>query len=357
MDCIFGDIDGDFDLDVKTASTGNNNSRLYINDGTGVFTLDNTVPNDSSCYSYDFGDIDGDGDMDLLGANGQPGSSAEILLENDGNGNFTNVSGQISPNTSLDDNDTKFFDINFDGDLDYITARIGGPERVYVNNGSGSFTQDVNLIQSVFSSALDVVVGDLDNDGDFDAVTAVGESGTFTNRIYINTGTVFDTLPPRIIDTEQLADTDDTAGPYVVRAAILDDMTSDRNFFDKGVELNYSVGAGPVQQVPMKHSGGQIYRGEIPGQPAGGTIVYFVTATDWAENTGTGASKQFTVTGMDIPGDLNGDGVVDTIDFLMLLAAWGPCPEPCPPACSGDLDGNCAVDTVDFLELLANWTF
>jgi hypothetical protein len=55
-------------------------------------------------------------------------------------------------------------------------------------------------------------------------------------------------------------------------------------------------------------------------------------------------------------GDINGDGIVDITDFLLMLAAWGPCPQPCPPSCSGDLDGSCAVDVNDFLILLANWS-
>ncbi|MHC4218595.1 MAG: hypothetical protein ACYSU7_09095 [Planctomycetota bacterium] len=55
-------------------------------------------------------------------------------------------------------------------------------------------------------------------------------------------------------------------------------------------------------------------------------------------------------------GDLDGDGIVGVNDFLILLAAWGPCPEPCPPACVGDLDDNCVVNVNDFLLLLANWT-
>ena len=38
------------------------------------------------------------------------------------------------------------------------------------------------------------------------------------------------------------------------------------------------------------------------------------------------------------------------MDFLALLAAWGP--NPGHPA---DLNGDDVVDTVDFLELLANW--
>jgi hypothetical protein len=57
----------------------------------------------------------------------------------------------------------------------------------------------------------------------------------------------------------------------------------------------------------------------------------------------------------DVPGDLDGDGSVGITDFLMLLARWGPCPDPCPPACVGDVDGDCEVGVNDFLFLLAVW--
>jgi len=50
------------------------------------------------------------------------------------------------------------------------------------------------------------------------------------------------------------------------------------------------------------------------------------------------------------PGDIDGDGDVDTADLLALLAAWGPC-EGCPE----DIDGNGVVNTADLLTLLANW--
>ena len=42
-------------------------------------------------------------------------------------------------------------------------------------------------------------------------------------------------------------------------------------------------------------------------------------------------------------------------DFLALLAAWGSCPDPCPPFCLGDIDGDCNVGINDFLTLLGNW--
>jgi parallel beta-helix repeat protein len=55
------------------------------------------------------------------------------------------------------------------------------------------------------------------------------------------------------------------------------------------------------------------------------------------------------------PGDLNGDSIVNINDFLLLIGAWGDCPDPCPPSCPADFDGNCNVNVVDFLILLANW--
>ncbi len=321
MDAIFGDIDGDFDLDIRTSSTGTNNSRLYINDGTGVFTVDNTVPADSTCYSYDFGDIDGDGDLDMLGANGSSGGS-EILLENDGNGNFTDISNQIVPNPNQDDNDTKFLDYDNDGDLDMLIARIGGAEKLYRNVG-GTFSQTSGVFQSVNDSSLDIAVADLTGNGAYDAVTAQGESGNFQNRIYVNNGPA-DTMPPNVVDTEQVLEPDN-AGPYEVRVLVLDHMTSDRNFFDQGIFLNYSVDAGPEQSVLMQYSGGQVYRGEIPGQESSSVIDYYVTAHDWNDNSSSGSALNFTIPSCSGVGDCSGHGICTGRDQCACDFGWeGP---------------------------------
>lgn len=52
-------------------------------------------------------------------------------------------------------------------------------------------------------------------------------------------------------------------------------------------------------------------------------------------------------------GDLDGNGVVDVFDLLILLDAWGACGDPAD--CPADLTGDGTVDVFDLLVLLDNW--
>ena len=50
-------------------------------------------------------------------------------------------------------------------------------------------------------------------------------------------------------------------------------------------------------------------------------------------------------------GDVNGDGVVDILDLLAVLAAWGEC-----VGCPEDINSDGVVDILDLLEVLAHWS-
>jgi hypothetical protein len=86
-----------------------------------------------------------------------------------------------------------------------------------------------------------------------------------------------------------------------------------------------------VDDFPARHHGHQI--GLIVAQRA---FEYF-----------DGSSEPMT------PGDLNGDGVVNVSDLLILLGAWGPCPEG--SGCAADLNSDGVVNVSDLLILLSNW--
>ena len=350
MDCVFGDVDGDLDLDfhVGTRASGANSSQLWLNNGSGTFTRLAAFVTDATCYSYDFGDIEGDGDLDLIGVNAGA-TNTELLLRNNGGGtSWTAVSSQITPNPTVDDNDSRFIDYDNDGDLDLLIAALGGPDRIYRNTGAGIFAQvTTGVLPAVTDSSLDIKVGDVTGDGKPDIVTAQGESGAFQNRIYINTGPA-DTIKPNVKLVEQVPSR--TAGPWIVRTEVFDGITSDRGYDDDGVFLIYQVNGGKPQQVEMRWSGNSLWRGVIPATvPACATVTYLVRALDVSGNVSDSPTKTFVVGGScGIPGDFDGNGTVDGQDLAVLLNGWG----------SGgvaDLNGDGTTDAADMAILLNNF--
>lgn len=324
MDCVFGDVDNDLDLDfhVGTRASAASSSQLWLNNGAGTFAKLATFVTDATAYSYDFGDIEGDGDLDLIGVNAGA-SVTELLLRNNGVGtSWTVVSSQITPNPAVDDNDSRFIDFDNDGDLDLLIAALGGPDRIYRNNGLGTFTQvTTGILPAITDSSLDIKVGDVSGDGKPDIITAQGESGAFQNRIYINTGPA-DTIAPNIKLVEQVPSR--TAGPWVVRTEVFDGITSDRGYDDNGVFLVYSVNAGKPQTIAMAWSGNSLWRGVIPVQAACATVTYFVRALDVSGNVAVSPVKSFVVGGScGIAGDFDNSGAVDGADLATLLNAWG----------------------------------
>jgi hypothetical protein len=54
------------------------------------------------------------------------------------------------------------------------------------------------------------------------------------------------------------------------------------------------------------------------------------------------------------PGDITGDGHVNTDDLLIVITTWGACPARQAP-CPGDVTRNGVVNTDDLLMVITNW--
>ena len=77
---VAGDWDGNGDLDLASANNGVSQVALLLNDGTGVFTLFDTVPGLINTRGLVAGDWNGDDDLDLASANF--GAGAVDVLQN-----------------------------------------------------------------------------------------------------------------------------------------------------------------------------------------------------------------------------------------------------------------------------------
>ncbi len=71
-------------------------------------------------------------------------------------------------------------------------------------------------------------------------------------------------------------------------------------------------------------------------------------------NATTGEEPYVVSTQVPRLGDLDGDGLINSADLLLLLGAWGACVD-CND-CPADLDGDCIVGTLDLLLMLGNWS-
>ncbi len=175
-----GDVDGDGDLDVCLTAVGEQaDTRLYLNDGSGVFATGRSVALRGG-ISPCFGDIDNDGDLDLwLGRAG-----SDLFLENDGRGNFSQRDLPTLAGPELLTNSARLVDIDSDGDLDLLALRMTKGNvpatgectpaacSIYYNNRDGSFTDVATELGLALADVpvAAVVYDDFDNDRDLDLV-------------------------------------------------------------------------------------------------------------------------------------------------------------------------------------------
>ena len=198
---VFSDFDSDGDVDLFIAkcrqfvSDPNDPRRinqLWVNDGQGGWTeeaLERGLVFYEQSWTADFGDIDNDGDMDIAVTNH---STSMFLLENDGNGYFTDISEGSGMDVSGFFLQSKFEDFDNDGFLDFITSGDNSSNFYFKGNGDGTFDQ-LDWPFAYNDAMLSFATGDFGKDGQMDLIASYGgvyvsPDNNNPDQFYVNEG-------------------------------------------------------------------------------------------------------------------------------------------------------------------------
>jgi hypothetical protein len=247
------------------------------------------------------GDFDGDGDIDLIMPTRE---DRDLYFRNNGDGTFTETGEQVGFTTVTDGRTAAAGDIDNDGDLDvYIAAHFEQGHYLYINDGSGFFTEEAGLRGAAIPGGLrqgrGIAFGDYDQDGYLDIFVAewsepwagIGTTGP-VSRLLRNRGA----LQPGYFDDVTI-----TAG--VVQNSISGRRAGVFPHTPRFTDLDRD--GWPDLVIASDFSESRLYWNNGDG-----------TFTDGTEASGFGTGN--TEMGMDTA-DLNGDGLLDIVTTSIFL--------------------------------------
>ncbi|MBC6426439.1 MAG: VCBS repeat-containing protein, partial [Ekhidna sp.] len=192
----FADVDKDGDEDVLI--TGDDNTRpiakLYINDGSGNFTEDLRMPFADAGVEYSsiaFADVDKDEDQDVLITGWNRTENISKLYINDGSGGFTESGTSFA---NVNSSSIAFADVDKDGDQDALITGWAGDfqgigqaiSKLYINDGLGNFTEMGTPFMGISNGSI--AFADVDKDGDEDVLITGDDTTRPIAKLYINDG-------------------------------------------------------------------------------------------------------------------------------------------------------------------------
>ncbi|MDH4035914.1 MAG: FG-GAP-like repeat-containing protein [Candidatus Krumholzibacteria bacterium] len=229
----------------------------------------NGLGNEDWGYGAAFFDLDGDGDLDLFVAN--EGGVGDWLFRQNADRTFTDIGQAAGCADTGNNRAVKFADYDNDGDEDVFVAAHRGPNRLFRNNGDGTFTDVADPVMASGNLTFGAAWGDYNRDGYLDlyVVNRIEE-----NQFFVNDGD----------------------GTFTERAAELG--LADRKAGLEAVWIDYdNDGDVDLYLSNDKHGGNRLWRNNDDG-----------TFTDVSVESGSNISIDSMGIGV---GDFDGNGFVD----------------------------------------------
>ncbi len=192
----FGDYNNDGFLDIYVANRSVSNiytNYLYESDGDGTFTDVTTVSGTGDGFSLTFCsaflDIDDDGNQDIYNSQDKV-EYLNTMFQNDGDDTFSDVSSSSNTDLAFDAMNVGVGDYDNDGDLDIYVTNSNVGNSLLQNDGTGVFTEVADAAGvAMYRLTWGGNFFDVDNDMDLDLYVSAagnGDPDLFGSELYLN---------------------------------------------------------------------------------------------------------------------------------------------------------------------------